>query len=66
MIDILKVRQQHIFRIRNNRTHKWWEGLAFDAHDACDCAGWLIDGCYVRVFSDVGAGGWKKPEEKAT
>lgn len=55
-----------IFRVRNNRTHKWWEGPAFDTQGACDQAGWLLAECYVRVQSLVGAGGWKKPEEKAT
>jgi hypothetical protein len=49
-----------LFRVRNNKTNNWWEGLALDDVQACYFAGWERQDCYIRVKSTNGCGGWKK------
>ena len=46
------------FRIRNNKTNEWWDGMAVDDVDACMIAGWNYEDCYIRVKTQ--SGGWGK------
>lgn len=46
------------FRVRNNKTNRWWEGKASDDAHACSLAGWQYEDCYIRVRTTKG--GWKK------
>jgi hypothetical protein len=47
-----------LFRVRNNKTNNWWEGMASDDAHACRLAGWRYEDCYIRLKSTNG--GWKK------
>jgi len=48
------------FRIRNNKTNEWWDGMATDDYQACAAAGWQYEDCYIRVKTKNGCGGWGK------
>jgi hypothetical protein len=49
------------YRIMNNITRDWWEGMADDANQALSKAGWIIKECLVKVRNVHGA--WEKCRE---
>ena len=57
--------EKHLFRVMNNETHEWWEGMATDDFHACRLAGWEYEICYIRMKSMNGSGGWKKYKKDA-
>jgi hypothetical protein len=51
------------YRIRNKSTNKWWDGMAENANDAMDKAGWPAADCEIKERTYGGGGGWKKVKE---
>jgi hypothetical protein len=60
----VKGEEVQLYRIRNIKTNKWWEGKSDSARDACAMAGWNFGDCEIKCKSDNGYGGWKKCREK--
>ncbi len=56
----------NIYRIRNIKTNKWWEGQAASARDACALAGWNFTDCEIKykTKSVNGYSGWTKWREE--